>query len=416
MAKAKVRTAASRRGVRRDSPRKRRPPAPAPRIVEASLAALAHDMRVPLTGLLALGELLATSEIGERERGWALAIKNTAEHLTLLTTLIIDGVRADAAGLVLRRESFRLRELLDGVAVLLKARAETKGLVVDVTVADDIPELADGDSRRLRTVLENLIDNAVKFTEQGSVRLAIAAAAVSRRKFRLVVNVTDSGIGLKPAEMRRLFRPFGQASEEVARQYGGAGLGLAYAKRIAQAMGGELSLKSVAGQGSTFRLTALLERAEEPATGHAAEGGQGAAAPVRSLHTLCVEDNPYARVLLNTIVTELGHRPEFVGSGEAAVTSAGQGSYDLVLMDITLPGIDGHEAARRIRALPGRAGKVAIIGVSGRSDPGEEAKAQAAGMNAYVVKPIAPSALAAAIAQVQKGARRTGRQQPSLVR
>jgi len=363
------------------------------RAIEATLAALAHDIRTPLTGILALGELLATSELGARERGWAAAIKGTAEHLAMLTSLIVDAARAQARGLILRRTAFRPRQFAEAAGASLVARAGTKGLKSEIALADDLPQTVIGDPLRLRGALENLIDNAVKFTERGSVRLAVGSERAARGRVRLVFTVSDSGIGLKAAEIKRLFRPFTQASEAIALRYGGAGLGLAFVKRIAKAMGGDLTVVSKPDGGSAFRLTATVDLVTE------ANAARDIAAPAlraaRPLNILCVEDNPYGRVVLNTILTELGHRADFVGTGETAVEAVAGGSYDAVLMDVTLPGIDGLEATRRIRTQAGK--RVAVIGVSGRGSADEEARARAAGMDDYLTKPLSPSALARAL-------------------
>ena len=209
--------------------------------------------------------------------------------------------------------------------------------------------------------------------------------------------MSDNGIGLKAAEIKRLFRPFAQASTEIARRYGGAGLGLATVRYLARAMGGDLTVSSAPGRGSRFAFAAVLPLAAA-AEEERSSAGQ-ISAPARRLKMLCAEDNPYGRVILNTILTELGHRADFVGSGEDAVEAVTRG-YDVVLMDVTLPGIDGIETTRRIRALPLPAGRTPIVGISGRSEAGDEAAARAAGMNAYLRKPISPSALAEAIAAV----------------
>jgi CheY-like chemotaxis protein/nitrogen-specific signal transduction histidine kinase len=373
----------------------RRPRVASPPAIEAVLAELAHDIRTPLAGILALGELLAASAIGERERGWASAIRSTAEHLALLTSLIVDAVRADTKGLVLRRELIQPRRLAEALAASLVARAETKGLKADVAIAD-LPEAVIGDGLRLRAALENLLDNAVKFTERGSVRFAAKATKAARGQVRLAFTVSDSGIGITPAELRRLFRPFAQASERVARRYGGAGLGLAFVKRVAEAMGGDLTVASE-NHGSRFRLTVLVDGGAAARLGEEAASAMRAPAG-RALSILCAEDNPYGRVLLNTILTELGHRADFVVSGEAAVTAVASGSYDAVLMDVTLPGLNGLEATRRIRALDTPARDIAIIGISGRANAGDEAAARAAGMNGYLAKPIGPGALAQLLA------------------
>jgi two-component system, sensor histidine kinase len=377
--------------LRRRGPRGGRP---ANKIV---LAAFAHDIRTSLTGILALGELLASSNLGERERRWANAIKSGAEHLAALTALVVDAAKVEAGSLALQQKAFRPSRLFDALADSLSVRAQTKGLDAKVAVADDIPEILVGDAVRLRAASENLIDNAVKFTAQGSVRLDVRAARQARGRVKLVVTVTDSGIGLSDAEIKRLFRPFAQASAEVARRYGGAGLGLAIVKRLARLMGGDLTVTSVPGRGSTFCFTASLAPAS--AVADDADGRPPARGPARSLAILCVEDNPYGRVILNTILTELGHRADFAGSGEEAIAALPRG-YEVMLIDVTLPGIDGLETTRRIRALPGAAAKTAIIGISGRSEAGDEAAARAAGMNYYLHKPISPSALSEALAAV----------------
>jgi len=402
MAKARATKRARRDGRRKTARARKAKPRPRaaalnPRAIEATLADIAHEIRTPLTGILALGELLATSELGERERGWATSIKTTAEHLSLLTTLIVDAARAESRGLVLRRELVRPQRLVESVAVTLKARAEAKALESESVIAGDLPAAVIGDALRLRAALENLTDNAVKFTERGSIRFEAACERAARGRVRLVFTVTDSGIGLTAAEIKRLFRPFAQASEKVARRYGGAGLGLAFVKRIANAMGGGLTVTSVPEGGSRFRLTVLVDEVKPSDT--AVAGGTAAArAPaLRPLHILCVDDNPYGRVLLNTILTELGHRADFVGTGEAAVDAVAHARYDAVLMDVTLPGIGGIEATRRIRALSGDAARVPIVGISGEAAAVDETAGRAAGMNGYVTKPLSPGALTAAL-------------------
>jgi CheY-like chemotaxis protein len=281
---------------------------------------------------------------------------------------------------------------------MLTARAEAKGLSAQVTISSDLPDLVAGESVRLRAALENLVDNAIKFTERGKVVFAAGAEPAARGRVRLVFSVTDSGIGMTRAEIGRLFRPFTQTIRGAADRFGGAGLGLVFVKRLAKAMGGNVTVVSRRHGGSTFRLTAVVERAQG---GHdtappGPAGAAGAAAP--RLRILCAEDNPYGRVILNTILTELGHRVDFVGTGEGAVEAVAAGGHDMVLLDVMLPGIDGIEAARRIRALPGEVGRTPIIGVSGRAGAGAEAAARAAGMDAYLIKPMSPSALAAIIA------------------
>jgi len=389
----KPKSAKSARGRRKT--RARRPRSGA---IETALALLAHEIRTPLNGILAMSELIAAADLPERERQWAGHVKGAAEHLAALATLVVDGVRAEKRGLTLREEPFRPRVLADELGATLSARAQAKGLAATMSVAGELPEFVVGDRVRLRAALENLIDNAVKFTENGRVGLSVEARRRPRGRHRFSFTVTDSGIGLSKQERARLFRPFVQANVGIARRYGGSGLGLAFARRLAKAMGGDLTVKSRAGKGSTFALTVTLADApaDEPTSGGSAAGARER---TRSLHVLCAEDNPYARVVLNTILTELGHRIDFAGTGEAAVAAVNRGGYDLVLMDVTLPGMDGLAATRAIRALSGDSAGIPVIGISGRTDPRDEATALAAGMNAFLAKPVSPAALAQIVAK-----------------
>jgi CheY-like chemotaxis protein len=297
---------------------------------------------------------------------------------------------------VLRRDLIRPQQLAQSLAASLAARAESRELKSQIAIASDLPETVIGDALRLRAAAENLIDNAMKFTDRGSVRLEVTGEPMPRGRVRLNVTVTDTGVGLSAAEIKRLFRPFAQASAKIGRRYGGAGLGLAYVKRIAKAMGGDLAVTSKPGKGSSFRLSVVVTRVSAAVSTPSDDGGSRVARS-RSLAILCAEDNPYGRVVLNTILTELGHRADFVGTGEAAVDAVAGGHYDAVLMDVTLPGIDGIEATRQIRALTAPVNAVRIVGVSGRAKPADEAAGRAAGMSAYLTKPLSPSALAAAL-------------------
>ena len=243
---------------------KRRPVRRRARMASAgALPVFAHEVRTSLTGVLALGELLARSDLGARERQWAADIKTSAEHLAALTTLVVDAAKADAHSLTLQEEKFCPRDLLKALGATLAARAEAKGLTASVKIAADLREWLIGDPVRLRAALESLLDNAVKFTEQGAVVLEARAKRLARGRVRLDFIVRDSGIGLTPAEIKRLFRPFAQANPDIARRYGGAGLGLSIVKTLAERMGGDLTVASMGGRGSVFQFTAVLPIAED---------------------------------------------------------------------------------------------------------------------------------------------------------
>jgi CheY-like chemotaxis protein len=348
--------------------------------VEAVLAAFAHDVRTPLTGILAFSELLATSGLDERERRWTAAIKDAAEHLA----------------------AFDLLRLASALAASLAARAEAKNLACEIDIAATLPPYVKGDPLQLRTALENLMANAVKFTEHGKIGLKVAAAPLARGALRLSFTVNDSGIGMSAAEVKRLFRPFAQANHDIVQKFGGSGLGLVQVRRLAKAMGGDLKVESAPGRGSTFRFAVMVDRTEAQEAALHMSGASEHGPPERPLNILCIEDNPYGRVVLNAILCELGHRADFAGSGEAALDAVARGGHDVVLMDIALSGIDGFEATRRIRALPGAVSQVPVIGISGHSERADTEAALAAGMDAYLTKPVSPRALADALARVQE--------------
>jgi two-component system, sensor histidine kinase len=377
-------------------------------VVEAALAAFAHEVRTPLTGILAISDLLATSELGERERRWVDTIKAGAEHLASLATLFVDAAkdRASNAPGGLREDLFDLRALARSAGDSLAGRAAAKGLQAEIDISDALPSLVIGDPVRLRAALENLIDNAVKFTDAGLVALSAAPVPATKAKKAngkagVTFAVSDSGIGLSLPEIKRLFRPFSQANVSIASRFGGAGLGLSSVKQLARTMGGDIGVAPRRGGGTIFTLTVRLEQADTvPAVG--AGAGKGAAAAPAPLRILGVEDNPFGRVVLNTILTELGHQAEFIGRGEAVIERIEQGGFDAVLMDMVLPGIDGVEAIRRIRTLGVPLGCIAIIGVSGRGE--DEARCRTAGADAFLLKPVSPRALATALLEATRRA------------
>jgi two-component system, sensor histidine kinase len=388
-------------GVAAGKARKRAAATPAPGMVEAALAAFAHEVRTPLTGILAISDLLATSDLDERDRRWVDTIKAGAEHLASLATLFVDAARSGGSALAVRQDFFDLRALARNAGDSLAGRAAAKGLQASVEISEKLPAFVIGDPVRLRAALENLIDNAVKFTEQGSVTLKVTPLRGSKGKIGIAFAVSDSGIGLTLAEIKRLFRPFSQANVSIASRFGGAGLGLSSVKQLARAMGGDIVVAQRRGGGTTFTLTVIMSRAEGSLTIMSGAGAVADAAnPAPPLRILSVEDNPFGRVVLNAILTELGHQAEFIGRGEAAAERIARGDFDAVLMDMVLPGINGIEAIRQIRKLKPPLGRIAIIGVSGRGD--DEVASREAGADAFLVKPVSPRALATALLEATR--------------
>ena len=242
-------------------------------MVETALAAFAHEVRTPLTGILAISNLLATSDLDERERRWVDTIKAGAEHLASLATLFVDAARSGGPGLEVRQDFFDLRTLVRNAGDSLTGRAAAKGLESSVVISEKLPAFAIGDPVRLRAAVENLIDNAVKFTEQGSVALEVTTLRSPKGKVAVAFEVSDSGIGLTLSEIKRLFRPFSQANVSIASRFGGAGLGLSSVKQLARAMGGDVIVTQRRGGGTTFTFNVVMSPAKDALT--AASGADG---------------------------------------------------------------------------------------------------------------------------------------------
>ena len=284
----------------------------------------------------------------------------------------------------------------------MRFRATEKGLGLETRIAGDVPEFVKGDAGKLSQILLNLIGNGLKFTEEGRVGLTIERApGTSDGEVTLRFEVEDTGLGISRAEQRRVFEPFYQVNPRDSRQQGGTGLGLAISRRLVGAMGGALSVSSEAGRGSRFSFEARMD-----------EGDRAAIAPARFelpsshpelgvLSVLVVEDNEINAIVVEGFLDHMGHETTVVGTGEAAVQAVGERAFDVVLMDISLPGIDGVEATRRIRNLDRSAHReLPIIAMSAHVFQNEIAHVLDAGMNAFVGKPVSPERLAEALAQV----------------
>ena len=302
----------------------------------------------------------------------------------------------EAGKLELQPVDFDLGGVVASVITLLGPRAQEKHLALESQLASDVPRALRGDAGRLRQVLLNLVGNAIKFTDAGAVRVEVARVD-DHPTLRFAV--ADTGIGIPDDAQQRLFQEFSQVNHSSGRRFGGTGLGLAISRKIVGAMGGEIGVDSVAGRGSTFWFTVAFELAIGEVTQEAprAEVPRTEAA-VPPLRVLVAEDNLVNQEVAVGLLRRCGHEVDVVGDGRAAVEAVRAGTYDVVLMDLHMPGIDGIEATREIRRLPGGKGAVPIIALSASSLRDSAERALAAGMNAHLIKPIDPVALAAALA------------------
>ncbi|MDZ4109081.1 MAG: ATP-binding protein [Brevundimonas sp.] len=369
------------------------------------LANMSHELRTPLNGILGVAEALSNATADPRQKEMVNLIVTSAWALEALLTEILDLARIEAGRMEIQNEPFDLGSMVRSVAALFAASAESKGLSFNL----DLPESAEivlaGDGKRLRQILNNLLSNAVKFTETGGVTLAVEADC-SPGGCRVRFSVHDSGIGFDEETGTRLFQPFEQSDSSITRRFGGTGLGLSICRNLAQLMGGTIGARSVAGRGSTFTLEVTLAPAMlEPVEDAAPPEWTG-----QPLRVLLAEDHPVNRRVVELILEPMGIDVRSVVNGALAVAEAAAGSFDLVLMDMQMPVMDGLEAVRRIRGREGEAGlpPVPICMLTANALPHFQAMALEAGADGFLTKPISAMALMQEIAQLASQADSNG--------
>lgn len=352
------------------------------------LAMMSHEIRTPMNGILGMAGLLEGCDLDAEAQLYARTIAQSSGSLLAILDSILDFTRLDAGKLELAPDLFELPPLIEAVAGLMEAGARKKGLALSVAIDPQVPRWLLADALRLRQILLNLLGNAVKFTQTGRVSLHVAAAREQDGVAQLSFAVRDSGPGIAPEALPRLFQEFIQADSSISRRFGGSGLGLSICQRLAALMGGEITVESQVGQGSLFTFTAPFPIGEAAIRDEAAE--QPAIPPSR---ILVAEDEPTNRTVISVLLRRAGHLVQLAEDGEAAVEAAQKGDCDLILMDMRMPGVDGLEATRRIRALEGSAGSVPIIALTANAMAEDREACLAAGMNDYLAKPISPARL-----------------------
>jgi len=363
------------------------------------LAIVSHEMRTPLNGILGSMELMQGLPATDRQAELVRLTHQSARSLLLIINDVLDFSKAEAGRIHLEDVGFDLLESLCSVRDLARSAASHKGLAVELEFAVETPQLVRGDPTRLRQVLLNLTDNAVKFTARGSIHLAVRPVAPERLEF----SVRDTGVGIRPEALGRIFEPFTQEDESTTRRFGGTGLGLAICKRMVALMGGNLTVESTPGVGSTFRFEARL-----PAVEHATEVPPAALPAPRAnfagVRALLVDDNAINLRIGRGLLERLGCSVVTAADGREALAQLEQADFEVVFMDCSMPVMDGFEATAAIRALEGPRSALHIVAMTAYAMDGDRERCLSAGMDDYLTKPVKLEELAAALQRLRSSA------------
>jgi signal transduction histidine kinase/DNA-binding NarL/FixJ family response regulator len=357
------------------------------------LSMMSHEIRTPMNGVLGMLRLLLGTEMKPHQWKFANTARASAEALLSILDDILDFSKLEANRLVLEVLAFDLDELIDGVIALSRPRAREKGVALQFDRAPEVPRWIEGDGPRLRQILLNLLGNAVKFTDHGSVILAVTVSHWEGDSLTLSIEIRDTGPGIAADVLPALFTRFTQADSSISRKFGGTGLGLAISKQLIELMGGTVTVETALGQGSIFKLslpcsaTVAPEPVAEPETSRPA-------APWRRLKILVAEDNPVNQAVVTAMLEPYDHDVELVEDGEAALKAVQRGEFDLVIMDIQMPKMDGLAATQAIRELGGRYAQLPIVALTAHAMMGQREEYLAAGMSDYLSKPLDPAKLA----------------------
>lgn len=360
------------------------------RAKDTFLSHVSSQIRTPANAMIGMSGMLLDTSLDAEQHDIAENVRNNGQQLLAILNDILDFAKIENGQLALETQEFQVREVIASAIDFVSDRALAKGLRLTCRVSDDVPVSVLADASRVRQVVANLVENAVKYTRDGDVSVVVSASRPSTGRALLQVSVTDSGEGVTRDNMEALFLPFGAALRGGVRRRGGTGLGLAISKRLSELMGGELWVDSAARKGSTFTFTlpAEIGAMSQPRETvlSAIDTKMGAKYP---LHILIADDNPVNAKVAQHILERMGYRPDVVADGVEAYVNAGRQKYDVILMDVQMPTMDGLEATRRIRQLPKGAGlDVRIVAMTGGTLDGNRTAALDAGMNDFLAKPL----------------------------
>ncbi|MFC4172920.1 ATP-binding protein [Microvirga sp. GCM10011540] len=348
------------------------------------MATMSHEIRTPLNGIIGYTEQLLNQDLRPQERRYAELIQVAGSALLTVANDILDFSSIEAEQVRLQAETFSLRQLVNDTVSIVRSGAGKKNVPIQISLNPNVPDFLVGDETRLRQILLNLLNNAVKFTREGHIETRVEYKGKAPAGELIWIAVTDTGIGIAPEKLDRLFKRFSQVDPSIRREFGGTGLGLAISKRLIELMGGEIGVISEHGQGSTFWVQVALPLAEAPPKRWTEPEQFG---PVKPARILLAEDIDINQELARTVLEAAGHAVEVVCNGEEALAAVQAKPYDLVLMDIQMPGMDGITATRAIRALGPPAGEIPIIAMTANALPDQVRTFKEAGFSDYLCKP-----------------------------
>ena len=364
----------------------------ASRAKSSFVANVTHELRTPISGVIGLSRMLRETPLEAGQEELVVHVTECAQTTLAIIDDILDLAKVEAEKLAIENIRFRVRDVIREVITIVSPRAEEKGLIVRSEVAEEIPEWAVGDSKRLRQVLLNLAGNAVKFTASGRVLLAVSHGSGDRVRF----SVSDSGPGMDPKQIHRLFRPFEQADASTSRRFGGTGLGLPIARALVEHLGGVLAVDTALGKGSQFWFELSMPAAETPLPRSETAAGKQQP-PMRPLNVLLAEDNAINSRVARFMLEKMGHHVRQVSDGEETLAAWSEGVFDVVLMDCQMPVKDGFQATREIRARENGRTHTPIVAMTANAMKGDRDLCLSAGMDDYLCKPVDPEKLHAAL-------------------